>query len=117
MIIYENADREYIFTYPFMIFPTKTSQSAIKKQKIQEMEAKKRLMTLDNLYISPFTKVRRYDDNGLPVYTTFERNLHPTGIYAADPLLQSLTNGETTLTTIARRNRIRPVGDEGRFGL
>ena len=67
------------------------------------MEAKKRFLTLDDLYISPFTKIRRYDDNGLPVYTPLERNLHPTGIYAADHLLQSLTNGETTLATIARR--------------
>ncbi len=66
------------------------------------MEAKKRFLTLDDLYISPLTKVRRYDDNGLPAYTTLERNLHPTGIYAADLLMQSLTNGETTLTTIAR---------------
>lgn len=67
------------------------------------METKKRFLSLDDLYISPFSKFRRYDDNGLPVYTTFARNLHPTGIYAADLLLQSLTNGETTLTAIALR--------------
>lgn len=67
------------------------------------MYAKKRFLTLEDLYISPFTKVRRYDDNGQPVYTPLDRNLHPTGLYAADLLLQSLTNGETTLANIARR--------------
>jgi AraC-like DNA-binding protein len=67
------------------------------------MDAKKRFLTLDDLYISPFTKVRRFDDNGMPVYSPLERNLQPTGIYAADHLLQSLTNGENTLTAIANR--------------
>lgn len=67
------------------------------------MEAKKRFLTLDDLYISPFTKIRRYDDNGQAVYNPIERNLHPTGLYAADLLLQSFTNGTTNLAAIAHR--------------
>ena len=67
------------------------------------MEANKHFLSLDDLYISPFTKIRRYDDNGQAVYTPLERKVQPTGIYAADHLLHSLTNGETTLTTIANR--------------
>ena len=47
------------------------------------MDAKKDFHTLDDLYISPFTSVRYYDDNGQPRYRPLERNLYPTGIYAA----------------------------------
>ena len=72
-------------------------------QETHEMEAKKQFLTLDDLYISPFIKVRRYDENGQSVYTPLERNLHPTGLYAADLLLQSLTNGTTNLATVALR--------------
>lgn len=72
-------------------------------QETHEMEAKKQFLTLDDLYISPFTHVRHYDDNGQPFYTPLERNQHPTGLYAADILLQSLTNGTTNLAAIARR--------------
>ena len=67
------------------------------------MEAKKPYYTLEDLYISPFKSVRYFDDNGTAKYRPLERNLHPTGIYAADYLLQSLTNGETTLAVIALR--------------
>ena len=81
---------------------TEPSQSANKNQETHEMDAKKRFLTLEDLYISPFTMIRRYDDDGQPVYTPLERNLHPTGLYAADLLLQSLTNGTTNLASIAR---------------
>ena len=67
------------------------------------MDAKKHFHTLEDLYISTFTYIRYFDQNGTAKYRPLERNLHPTGIYAADLLLQSLTNGETTLTAIARR--------------
>ena len=66
------------------------------------MDEKKRFLTLEELYISPFTKIRRYDDNGQPFFTPLERNLHPTGLYATDLLLQSLTNGTSNLASIAR---------------
>ena len=48
------------------------------------MSTEKRYKTLDDLYISPFTRVRHYDENGRPVYTPLESNLHPTGLYGAD---------------------------------
>lgn len=67
------------------------------------MEHKNTFHTLDDLYISPFNAVRFYDNNGTPHYMYYDRNLHPTGIYAADHLLQSLTNGETTIKAVARR--------------
>lgn len=65
------------------------------------MSTEKRYKTLEELYISPFTKIRHYDENGKPVYSPLERKLHPTGLYAADLLLQSLTAGENRLKTIA----------------
>ena len=67
------------------------------------MDAKKDFHTLDDLYISPFTSVRYYDDNGQPRYRPLERNLYPTGIYAADLLLQSLTLGHGSMSAIANR--------------
>lgn len=67
------------------------------------MDAKKQFHTLDDLYISPFTSSRYYDDNGQPRYRPLVRNLHPTGIYAADLLLQSLSIGQGSLTALARR--------------
>ena len=67
------------------------------------MDAKKDFHSLDDLYISPFTSVRYYDDNGQPLYRPLERNLHPTGIYAADLLLQSLTLGSGSMSSLAHR--------------
>ena len=65
------------------------------------MDAKKEYHTLDDLYISPFTLARYYDDNGQPCYRPLVRNLHPTGIYTADLLLQSLSTGNCSLTALA----------------
>lgn len=65
------------------------------------MSIEKRYKTLDEVYISPFKAVRHYDENGRAVYKPLERNLHPTGLYAADYLLQSLTAGENRLKSIA----------------
>lgn len=67
------------------------------------MSTEKRIKILDDLYISPFTKIRHYDENGQPIYAPLERNLQPTGLYAADLLLQSLTAGENRLKAIADR--------------
>lgn len=70
-------------------------------KEFQEMGIEKLYKKLDDLYISPFTKIRHYDENGRANYTPLERNQHPTGLYAADYLLQSLTNGENRLKSIA----------------
>ena len=66
------------------------------------MSTEKRYKTIDDLYISPFNSFRHYDQNGQAVYSPLERNLHPTGLYAADLLLQSLTAGENRLKSIAK---------------
>ena len=65
------------------------------------MAEQKRFMSLEELYISPFNSMRYYDANGTAIYKPFERNLHPTGIYTADYLMQSLTAGENRMKTIA----------------
>lgn len=65
------------------------------------MDEQKRFQHLEELYISPFVKIRHYDNNGLAKYLPMERNLHPTGLYAADYLLQSLTAGRSRLKDIA----------------
>lgn len=36
--------------------------------------------TLDEVYISPFTARRRYDEEGIAHYDTVERNLKPTEV-------------------------------------
>lgn len=70
---------------------------------MNEKTQKNRFHTLEDIYISPFTHIRKFDDNGQPYYVPLVRQTNPTGIYAADHLLQSLTNGETTLKSIALR--------------
>lgn len=67
------------------------------------MDTKKTFHTLDELYISPFKSIRYFDNNGTAKYKPLERNLHPTGIYAADLLLQSLSLGHGSLTALAKR--------------
>ena len=65
------------------------------------MANEKRYKTLDELYISPFMSLRHFDENGRAVYSPMERNLLPTGLYAADFFLQSLAAGENRLKSIA----------------
>lgn len=67
------------------------------------MEERKTYHTLDELYISPFTLIRKFDDNGQPYYVSLERQQHPTGIFTADLLLQSFSRGDSVLSHIARR--------------
>lgn len=84
-------------------FLTEATLPTKRDNESQSMDAKKQYHTLDDLYISPFTSARYYDDNGQPRYRPLVRNLHPTGIYAADLLLQSLSLGNCSLTALARR--------------
>ena len=73
------------------------------------MEARNGFHTLEELYISPFTRARRFDDNGQPYYVALTRDLNPTGIYAADMLLRSFTDGRPSLADLAGR-----LGCDGR---
>ena len=65
------------------------------------MAEQKRFKTIEELYISPFNSIRYYDNNGTAKYKALAHNIHPTGIYAADYLLQSLTSGQNRLKDIA----------------
>lgn len=49
--------------------------------------------TLEQLYISPFTGQRHFDDEGRMYYTPLERNLTPSGIQVMDRYLQFLMSG------------------------
>ena len=50
--------------------------------------------TLDEVYISPFTARRRYDEEGVMHYDEVERRLHPTGVEVMDHYLRRLSEGE-----------------------
>lgn len=49
--------------------------------------------TIDQLYISPFTARRRYDEEGIAHYDEIPRNLHPTGVDVMDHYLRRLSEG------------------------
>lgn len=53
----------------------------------------KSVYTLDELYISPFTGQRTYDNEGRVKYIPIERNLTPTGCKAVDEMIQYLARG------------------------
>lgn len=50
-------------------------------------------LTLDELYISPFSRKRVYNEQGTMSYVPIERNLRPTGVEVIDSMLQSLASG------------------------
>lgn len=49
--------------------------------------------TLDDIYISPFTHKRIYNETGSASIIPLERNLTPTGIELLDNVALNLTNG------------------------
>ena len=58
--------------------------------------------TLDELYISPFTARRRYDEEGVMHYDPVERNLKPTGVEVMDHYLRRLTEGRDKVEAFCR---------------
>jgi len=50
--------------------------------------------TLDEVYISPFTARRRYDEEGVMHYDAVERNTAPTGVEVMDHYLRRLSEGK-----------------------
>lgn len=50
--------------------------------------------TLDELYISPFTARRRYDEEGVRHYDAIARNTAPTGVQVMDHYLRRLSEGK-----------------------
>ena len=64
-----------------------------KKRPPREFKGKPQ-WTLDEVYISPFTARRRYDEEGVMHYDAIERNLHPTGVEVMDHYLRRLSEGK-----------------------
>ena len=58
--------------------------------------------TLDEVYISPFTARRRYDEEGVMHYDEVERRLHPTGVEVMDHYLRRLTEGKDEVTSFCK---------------
>ena len=63
--------------------------------------------TLDDLYITPFTRRRRYDEEGRRYYVDVERNTSPTGIHVMDDYLRYLAAGQSDIGAFADRHGIR----------
>lgn len=59
--------------------------------------------TLDQLYITPFTRRKRWDEDGHWQYVNIERNLNPTGITVMDDYLRYLANGNSDMQAFADR--------------
>ena len=60
-------------------------------------------LTLDQLYITPFTARREYDKEGLVQWIPVTRNLSPTGIESIDFILRAMTEGRTDYKLLARQ--------------
>ena len=59
--------------------------------------------TLDDLFISPFTQKRRYDEDGRCWYVPIERRTAPTGILVMDDFLRYLADGQSDMQAFANR--------------
>ena len=57
---------------------------------------------LDDLYITPFIRQRRYSADGLVSYVPIERDLKLTGICIMDDFLRSLTTGHADIATFCK---------------
>ena len=54
-------------------------------------------MTLDEIYISPFTARRVYSEDGVVSWIPLKRNLEPTGIARLDFIFRSFSEGNYTV--------------------
>jgi AraC-like DNA-binding protein len=52
-------------------------------------------LTIDDLYISPFTARRVFSEDGVMSYVPIERNTTPTGVTVIDRLLQEMAAGNS----------------------
>lgn len=59
--------------------------------------------TLDDLYLTPFSKKRIYDEDGNITYIELDRNFAPTGVNVMDALLAYLTKGGSNVERFAGR--------------
>lgn len=77
-------------------------------RKILKRELKsKPQYTFDDLYISPFTQKRRYDEEGRWRYVPIERHTAPTGIHVMDDFLRYLADGQSDMQVFADRHGLK----------
>ena len=63
--------------------------------------------TLEELYITPFTLRKRFDEDGRWQYVAVERNTAPTGINVMDDYLGYLSEGRSDMQAFADRHGLR----------
>ena len=63
--------------------------------------------TLDDLYITPFKRRQKYDEDGHKYYVNIERNTSPTGIHVMDDYLRYLAAGQSDIGAFVKRHGIR----------
>lgn len=59
------------------------------------------LLTMDKMYIPPFTGQRMYDSDGRTYIQPIERKMNPTGVEVIDHLLQLLAAGKSRTEILA----------------
>lgn len=63
--------------------------------------------TLDDLFISPFTKKKRFDEDGRWQYVAITRNTSPSGILVMDDYLRSLSSPDFSIGDFAERHGLK----------
>lgn len=61
----------------------------------------------DDLYITPFTQKKRYDEDGRWQYVAVKRNMAPTGIRVMDDYLTYLSAGRSDMQAFADRHGLK----------
>lgn len=61
-----------------------------------------KFLTLDDLYITPFTARRVYNEDGVISWVPVERKLNPTGVSVIDFIVRSMSNGNCNWLWLAR---------------
>lgn len=90
------------------LFPTPENNFFLylcsRKRKEKELDmAELKLMTVDDLYISPFVARRVYNEDGVMSWVPIERNVNPTGMPVVDFIARSLAEGRSNMEWIARQ--------------
>ena len=63
--------------------------------------------SLDELYISPFSQKKRYDEDGRWTYVNIEHRMCPTGINIMDDYLRYLSEGQSDMQAFADRHGLK----------
>ena len=59
--------------------------------------------SFDELYFTPFTECRKFDDEGNAYYAPIEKNTRPTGICVLDDFMNFLNDGNSNVAVFWRR--------------